>query len=270
MRPNKKTAPYIDLGSERKKRSHEPIPIGSHPNAKDRYRPMTDNNPSTGVSDHYAKMREEASQVRILDPSTAKIGPSSAFLKQPPHKQVAPPIPLPVASTAQPQVAPPAQPQVANQASQQTTNVCEPKECRSISLVHYHITGGKGWQRIYGYVRGTEVQPIQIIRPGTICAISMSHSGIGSLPAGSISICKNIDISALDANSPISDNPSVIGTIRINAELTQAVNFTLTPDEITKQASWESKNIQLDKDDRLSLYADNLSGMNIEVYIEYQ
>lgn len=135
------------------------------------------------------------------------------------------------------------------------------------SLTHYNIAGGKGWQRSFGYVRGTEVQPIQMIRAGILCAVSLSHSGLGSIPVGSVFICKNRNGNTA---TPTDVDDSVIGIIRIKRELHQATDFILSPNESTDTATWESRTNHFVAKDRLNLYAENLSGANMELYVEYR
>ena len=138
------------------------------------------------------------------------------------------------------------------------------------SLTHYHISGGKGWQRIYGYVRGTDMQPIQMIKGGVIYGISISYSGIGSISQCSIFLCKNMDRD-VNLDVPDENTESVIGVIKLKEEatLTKSINFTLMPDEDNKYALWKSQTVQVNRNDCLSLYAENLSGVNLEFYIEY-
>jgi hypothetical protein len=133
------------------------------------------------------------------------------------------------------------------------------------SLFHYNITGGKGWQRICGYIRGTDLQPIQIIKDGNLYGFNISHSGMGVIPVGSIYICKNNK----ENNIPSNDSKSVIGIIHIKNEINKPFNKTLMPDETFEDISWESRSVELTRDDHISIYAENLSGSNIGIYIEY-
>lgn len=135
----------------------------------------------------------------------------------------------------------------------------------STSLVHYHIIGGKGWQRIFGYTRGTNLQPIIIMKSSILYGLSISHSGIGSIQPGAIFLCQNnIDI---HDNSPESSE-SIIAIIKIKTELTIATNFILFPNEDNEFASWEliGNTMKINKGDKISLYANNLSGANLELY----
>jgi hypothetical protein len=143
------------------------------------------------------------------------------------------------------------------------------------SLSHYHVAGGKGWQRIFGYNRGTDIQPLCIMRSGLLYGISFTHSGIGVIPPSSLYICKNIERSTI----PTDNEPFVIGIIHIDGMINNACAFTLMPEEELSlvndvKISWiprysSDNELWLKRGDRISIYAENLSGANIELYVEY-
>ena len=140
----------------------------------------------------------------------------------------------------------------------------------SHTLVNYHVTGGKGWQRVIGYSRATDIQPIQTIKHGMLYAISFSHSGIGTIPKCAIYICKN----RMNSEAPSDESEHVVSVIRIENDINGAHSFTLFPGEVLNlnpetEIIWEASDSEFERGDRVSIYAENLSGSNIELYIEY-
>lgn len=153
-----------------------------------------------------------------------------------------------------------------------------------IHLIKYHLCGSPGWQRIFGNDRATNIQPIQLIQSGQIYAMAFSHAGTGIIPAGSIYLCKNIDpsfhvegssnspgalIGAFDPEKERLLGPYVVGTITLNHKIESAFNFTLYPGEHTSYAFWKVIPHQLTRSDRLSIYAPNLTGASLDLYLTY-
>jgi len=142
------------------------------------------------------------------------------------------------------------------------------------SLTHHNINGGKGWQRVFGYNQGTDIQPIQIIKSSIIYGITFSHSGIGIIPAGDIYIYKNI----LNSESKSDNSEYIIGVINISNDISNPCSFTILPGEsnivsegiIVKWENHQGNNHKLERSDRISLYGINLLGANIGLYIESQ
>lgn len=207
--------------------------------------------------------REEVPQALILNPTVARPGPKLVA----PKADVKPAPPVTVKAVPESVVKAAPEP-VVKAALEPVVKAPEPI-AKTSSLVSYHIAGRKGWQRVGGYIQGTDVQPIQAIKSGIIYGLSFSHSGLGSIPSGIIYICKNADISNTLSNIPLETDSSVLAIIRIKTEITDATNFTLLPNERTEKVIWESKSNVVNRGDQLSIYAEDLSSSNIELYLEY-
>ena len=205
------------------------------------------------------------SSTQVLHSAQIQVPPSAQIQVQPSAQiQVLPSAQIHVLPSAQIHVLPSAQIHVPSSGQiQATPPVLNCLPCGS--LVHYNIIGSKSWQRIHGYLLPTDVQPIQVIGKSSIFAVSISYSGIGSLLPSSIYIYRN---SLGPVFNPTDNN--IIGIIRIKTEITKASSFSLFPSETTDIATWESKTVILSKYDLISVYADNLSGANLELYIKYE
>ena len=231
--------------------------------------------------------------VQILDPSIARVGPtlsahaginapSPMIASTPPVIASTPPViastPPVIASTSPaiastPPVIASTPPVIASETLSVNDELKSSTESRSVAhhvsatrsttLVHYHITGGKGWQRLFGYSRGTDIQPIQIINPATIYRVCISHSGIGSIPVGSAYLCKNMVTGVV----PTAETEAVVGIIHFHSEILKPINIILKPGDKHDDITWETKSVQLAEGDQLSMYSDNLSGSNIELYL---
>jgi len=256
MSRSRKPLPYNDLGTRQPSNGDYQQPTNLQLPQPDYHygRQRQYNDPSR---------REELGQIRILDPSGAKVGPTLPMPK--PQKSMTPAKVVPKTIVSQPVVPKTVVPQPEATQTVITQPIIQPQVVHLISLTHYHITGGKGWQKIFGYVKGTDVQPIQAIKSGVIQGISFSHSGIDPIPSGPFFICKNVN-----PETPISEtNPSVMAIIQLKSEIANTTNFTLVPNENIEQVSWESKSVQFKRNDKLSVYGENLTGANIELYVEY-
>lgn len=213
--------------------------------------------------------REEVPQVLILNPTVARPGPKLVAPK--PDVKTIPPVTVKTPDTVLPVTV--KVPDTVLPVTVKVPDTVLPVVKVTSSLVSYHISGSKGWQRVGGYIQGTDVQPIQAIKSGIIYGLSFSHSGLGSIPSGIIYICKNADIlntpQNVPSNIPLETDPSVLAIIRIKTEITDATNFTLLPNERTEKVIWESKSNVVNRGDQLSIYAEDLSSSNIELYLEY-
>jgi len=279
----------------------------SHPMTIDSYLPMMikGNNHHPGKTINPSKSSD--SKVSILDPSMAKLGPNVNIpyrIENQPYSQLQPVVNTQTQTTNSEIPMTNSQIQIINSETQttnsqtQTTNSeiqminseiqminSEIKRINSeiqrlgssikdlsgksnlslISLIHYNIIGGKGWQRIFGYMRGTDIQPIQIIQDSKLYGISLSHSGIGTIPIGSIYICKNRETDYV----PTDNDNYIIGIIRVKNEIVKPINKFIRSNEQDKELFWEIRSNVLKRNDRISIYAENISGSNLEIFIEY-
>jgi hypothetical protein len=96
---------------------------------------------------------------------------------------------------------------------------------------------------------------------------------MGTIEAGRIYICKNVDPN-LWAQTPESGREALlqsylIGSISLSTRIEAAVTFTILPGEVLplRQISWESTPHTLNRDDRISIYAPNLSGAVLDLYV---
>jgi hypothetical protein len=139
------------------------------------------------------------------------------------------------------------------------------------SLIHYHISGGKGWQHVAGYRSSTDIQPLRVIRDGDIYGMSFVHSGLEPIPASSIFICKN---GTGDGSKIIDERAvTVLAEIVISDNLSDSVNFTILHGEEVKVSDtvivkWNSQSSLVNRNDCISVYAENLSGADIEFFIK--
>ena len=191
--------------------------------------------------------------------------------------------------------------EIENRPNEKRREICEPV---NTSLIRYHFAGGKGWQRIFGYGRGTDIQPIRIIRDSRIYGLSFSSSGIGIIPAGSITIhknmrpCKNAAESII-SNITISDDivkpsgfvifPGETIMIEDNIKINWVIKAPIKSEDLTSESEVVNSEDDhkhgyrrsphlaeipedlnaLDRGDCVSIQADNILGANIELFIEY-
>jgi hypothetical protein len=130
------------------------------------------------------------------------------------------------------------------------------------SLIRYHINGDRGWQHIHGYNRSTDVNPIQILGRSTLHFICISC--FKNIPEGYIYICKNI------TSRDVLDIESTISMISIHEDILAPINITIMPGETVCNISWiNSQSSDLERNDTISIYADNIAGCDIDLYIRY-
>jgi hypothetical protein len=135
---------------------------------------------------------------------------------------------------------------------------------KSVTVVHYSFIGGKGWQRLVGYSKGSDCQPITCLMEGRILGITVTHSGIGRIAPTHINICTNVKEGEIPADRTINS------VLVLTNELTNAQSVTAFDGDDADELIWQSQGVFLQRRDQISLYADNLIGANIELYIEYK
>jgi len=134
-------------------------------------------------------------------------------------------------------------------------------------LIRYHLCGSIGWQRIFGNDRGTDVQPIQLIKTAKFYGLTFSHGGLSPIPSGNIFICKNIpptnDIETIKRNA--------IGIITLSQNLDGPISFIMEPGDVLSlpMIDWVQSDLVGSKGDKISIYADNLVGVTLELYMAY-
>jgi hypothetical protein len=143
------------------------------------------------------------------------------------------------------------------------------KEIVKRALVHYHITSGRGWYKLAGYQKGTDVAPIIAVRSGSLHSIRFSASSM--VKNENYYICKNIGPKEIINES----SPKVMGYLKINGDISVNVNFVIDPNHEVNignrcKISWISNSLKLERGDRIGLFCRGMTNVDIEIYVEYE
>lgn len=190
----------------------------------------------------YANNQAPPALSQTINPAMAKPGPHifrsmNTYVPPPPTLPVQVPTPQPV------QISPPTSVQ------------------QVISTVHHHLIGSQGWQKLSGYVNGTDLQPILLLKSGNISGMSLSYVGTKSL-TGPIYICKNFGSSEV----PTESSDKVIAIITFSN--TETFDFTIVPGEKLEKAEWKSITNVVNRNDKISVYGSDLTDANLELFFE--
>jgi hypothetical protein len=184
-------------------------------------------------------------RVRIIDPSKAKIlDPFAEKPKRRPATGVAITKQQVVAITpAQVTYVPVPTPEPAPQVKTQVAQVAETFMTSHAVVIPTHDTGR--WDI-------SPSNPIVIIASGKLYGISASSG------SGLIFICKNVPADATFSST----EEYVIAAINLDAGCP-----TLLPGEITGGSSWNSKSVEVQRNDKLSVYSSRATDANIKLHV---
>ena len=139
---------------------------------------------------------------------------------------------------------------------------------RGQSLLHYHVVGGVGWQRLMGYRKGMNLQPLEIMKGGVLYGMVFSYGGTEPIETDVIYVCKNIGYDVPNAGSK-----GVIAMINISSQIVGPCSFTLLAGEsiLVQEARivWSPLDHVLVRSDKVSIYSKNLTGVDLEWYVTY-
>lgn len=139
---------------------------------------------------------------------------------------------------------------------------------QAISLVNYHIIGSHGWQRINGYRKGMNYQPLLIMRRCRLYGLVFSYAGVDHIQPITLYILKNFT-----NDIPTPESNSVVGILTISEPINSPLMFTIGIAESIEvdnhTIAWKNISDTYERNDKLSLYCDNLDGVNLEIYFEF-